>query len=604
MSSMRQERPAGRTQDRQPGEQRGEVAVDLAVFAWEWTRVVAGTSWVTEDRTVVADRLTRLTSALADALTTEPFAPEAGIEVGEALVRIGYAAPDALARTVTLLQQRLRADLGLPAAVDERLAQLVGAVCLGFTRALRSRTLDEQEAIRVSAVRAWQRAESALREQAMRNPLTGLPNRSGFAHDLGQLAAQVSRGAIDGTVTACLLAITDLPSVDHDAGRDVGDAVLRVLADRLRTRFTGPTEFVAHLGRDEFIVAAVDQPDAGDATGPRLASAQELITAPVTVDGRRYAVSVATGLVARPAQRTDAVRLLRDADRAASWARSQGRDSIAIFDRDREARERCERELAADLPDAIEQGRLTAHYQPIVVPDTRDVAALEVLARWPHPRHGTVPPSQIVRLAEHGGLTRVLGRSMLRRACEQARAWLSDLGSPPLVSVNMFPAQLTDPHTPGTVTEVLEQTGLPPSSLQLEISERTLLSDRRALRTMADLAALGVLVVVDDFGTGQANVAQLAELPDHGVHGLKLPKDFLARVGPDGTACHATTPGRAVQVLASTIDLAHQLTLRVTVEGVESERHHQLIQSLGADLAQGWFYGHPAASDVTSQHLR
>jgi diguanylate cyclase len=592
------------SQARRPADAQGEASVDLAVFAWEWTRVLAGTSWVAEDRTVVADRLKGLTSQLADALVAEPFAPDIGIEVGEALVRTGYVAPTALARTVTLLQRRLRPSLALPVAdtgdaLDDRLAELTGMVCHGFTRALRDRTLDEQEAIRGSALLAWQRAEAALREQAMRNPLTGLPNRSGFARDLAPLAAEVD----EWTVTACLLVVTDLPSVDHIAGREVGDAVLRVLAERLRTRFTGPTELVAHVGRDEFIVAAVDRPDAGDATGPRLASAQQLITAPVVVDGQRFAVSVAAGLVARPAERTDAAGLLRDADRAASWARSQGRDGVAIFDGDRDAREALDRELATDLPDAIANSRLTPHYQPIVTPATGRVEAVEVLARWPHPRQGMVQPDRFLRLVERGGLTEALGHGLLRQACEQAGTWRGSLPFPPLVSVNVFPAQLADRHTPATVAEVLEDTGLPPSSLQLEISEQAMLSDPRVLRGMADLAAFGVFVVVDDFGAGRANLAKLAELPDRGVTGLKLPADLLTYVGPQATACHDATSGRAVQILAATVNLAHDLGLNVTVEGVDTRHQHELICDVGVDLAQGWHYGHPAPAPTTTKLL-
>jgi diguanylate cyclase (GGDEF)-like protein len=582
------------------------AAVDLAVFAWEWTRVLAGTSWVAEDRTVVADRLTRLTSRLAGALRAEPFAPEAGIEVGEALVRFGYVAPDALARTVTLLQERPLADLrpaGTAAgstAAEGRLAQLVGAVCLGFTRALRNRTLDEQEAIRSSALLAWQRAEAALREQALHDPLTGLPNRAGFARDLEPMTAH----GTTGTVTACLLVVTDLPAVDDVAGREVGDAVLRGLAERLRSRYDGPSELVAHVGREEFIVAAVDHHDGTDTTGLRLAGAQELLSAPVYVDGQRFVVSVAAGLVARPAGRTDAARLLRDADRAASWARSRGRDAVAIFDGARDAREAHDRELAADLPAAIDSGGLAPHYQPIVAPATGRLVAVEMLARWPHPRQGLVPPSRFLRLAERGGLSEALGRSLLRQACRQAAAWRASLAAPPVVSVNVFPMQLAGRHTPGAVAEVLDEAGLPAPALQVEISEQSVLSDPRVLRGIADLAALGVHVVVDDFGTGRANVAQLAELPEHGVRGIKLPADFLTRIGPDGSGCHDTTAGRAVRVLAGTVDLAHDLGLQVTVEGVETAGQHRLVEDLGVDLAQGWHHGRPAAADATTRLLR
>jgi EAL domain-containing protein (putative c-di-GMP-specific phosphodiesterase class I) len=172
------------------------------------------------------------------------------------------------------------------------------------------------------------------------------------------------------------------------------------------------------------------------------------------------------------------------------------------------------------------------------------------------------------------------------------------------VSVNVFPAQLAGRHTPGAVAEVLDEAGLPASALEVEISEQSMLSDPRVLRGMADLAAFGVHVVVDDFGTGRANVAHLAELPEHGVRGIKLPADFLARIGPDGSACHDTTAGRAVRVLAWTVDLAHDLGLQVTVEGVETAGQHDLVEALGVDLAQGWHHGRPADAEATTRLLR
>jgi diguanylate cyclase len=568
--------------------------VDTAVFAWEWARMLAGTSWVAADRTEIAERLRELTGRLLEALDAEPFEESAGIDIGAAVVEIGFAAPDALARTVRLLARRLPA-----AAPDaDRLAALIGMVAHGFVRAVRDRTLDEQEAIRSSALLAWQRARAQQLEHVLHDPLTGLLNRAGFGMRMAELIDHTPPRRVVG---ACLMCLDGFDTLDRCLGRDVGDRLLETVAGRLAARFRGDGELVARVGRDEFIVTGIDDVGAEDAVAQRLAQVQLAVHEPIVLDDRSIVLSTSSGLVARSAERTEPDRLLRDADLAASWARSRGPGGVAVFDGYRAARQVRDVELTADLPAAIKGGGLQAHYQPIVSLRDGGVVAVEALARWPHAEHGMLTPDRFLHLAERGGLLTAVGRAMLSQACVQARTWQLELARAPMVAVNVAADQLADRQTVRDVVTVLERTGLPPALLQLEITEHAALDDPAALRVIRDLAGCGVELSIDDFGTGRAHLAQLPELPANGVRTLKLPVDFVQfRAGrpavPDDAA--------RVRLLGSVIDLAHGLDLKVTVEGVETAEQDALVGRLGADHGQGAFYAAPDTADVIGDRLR
>jgi diguanylate cyclase len=571
-------------------------ALDTALFAWEWARVLVGTSWVVDDRTEIAERLRGLTLELVQALELEPFVPTAGISIGESLVKAGFASPDALARTTTLITQRLLPDLrptGQPdqePVLDHRLAELVGMICLGFVRAVRDRTLEEQEAIRGSAMLAWERARADQRAYALRDPLTGLFSRDGFIARLGELIERSPAGVVG----ACLLTVDGFDALDHGLGRGAGDRLLATVGKRLAARFGADGELVARVGRYEFIVAAIDDADARrprDTAAERLAAAQRAVREPISLDRRSIVLSTSSGLIARPTERTDPDGFLRDVDLAATWARSRGPGGVAVFDGARAAREVSDLALTADLPEAIDGGRLRPHYQPIVVLGSGQIVAVEALARWSHPRLGLLSPDQFIPLAERGGLISTLGRAILQQSCIQGQIWRTSLVRPPVVAVNLSAVQLADRQTVRDVVTVLEQTGLPPALLQLEITEHAALDEAGTLRIIRDLADVGVGLALDDFGTGRAHLAHLPELPAHGVHTLKVPADFLHR--PPAGSGEAAADSARVQVFASIIDLAHRLGMQVTAEGIETPAHDGLVRELGADLAQGSYYCPP-----------
>lgn len=599
-------------------------ALDTALFAWEWARALVGTSWVVADRTVIAEHLRGLTRQLVEALQQDPFAPAAGIMIGQSLVQAGFASPDALARTTILITQRFLEDLDLahgsppldaagtgtgagPATparpadgwLRERLAELVGMLSLGFVRAVRDRTLEQQDAIRSSALLALDRARADQRASTLRDGLTGLLNRDGFTARLGQLIER----SPEGVVGICLLSLGGFEALDRGLGRDVGDQLALTVAKRLAARFDGDHELVARVGRDEFIVAAIDGIGGGsvqDAVASRLAAAQSLVRESIIIDGQPVVLWTSFGLVARPAGQTDPEVILRDADLAGSWGRARGPGEVAVFEAERASRQISDLALTAELPAALANNQLVPHYQPIISLRTGRIEAVEALVRWPHPKHGLLAPHRFLHLADRGGLMSSLGRAVLQQACRQGKIWQTELVRPPVVAVNLAAVQLTESGTVSDVVAVLEQTGLPADLLQLEITEHAALSEPGTLRIIRDLAGVGVGLALDDFGTGRAHLAQLAELPSHGVGTLKLPADFLhRRPGTDGLA----DDDARIHVFTAMIQLAHGLGMEVTVEGVETAAHHALVLGLGADLAQGAYYACPDRAEVTSRLL-
>jgi diguanylate cyclase (GGDEF)-like protein len=573
-----------------------EEAIEVAVFAWEWARMLVGTSWIVADRTVIASELRELTLQLVATLEEEPSTPSAGISVGQKLVEMGFASPDALSHTVTLLGLQFLPALGLTHVDRDRLDVLIGRLSLGFVRAFRDRTLEQQDAIRSSALLALERTRADQRASALRDDVTGLPNRGGFTAALEPLLSAHPRGVVG----ICVLALGGFEALDRGLGRSVGDQLLATVAARLVNRFAGEHELVARVGRGEFLVAAVDGDHDPDALAKRITAAQDTLRESIVLNGTPIMLSTSFGVVARAVQQTDPEVILRDADLAVSWARSRGPGSVQFFDVERAALQISELRLTAEIPGALDDGSLQPHYQPIVSLQTGRIDTVEALVRWVHPEHGLLAPDRFLHLAARGGLMSTLGRAVLRHACRQGRAWQQTLAQPPVIAVNLSESQLIDFETVRDVITILEETGLPAELLQLEITEHAALNDPATLEIIGDLSKIGVGLALDDFGTGQAHMSRLGALPGHGVRTLKLPADFLH---PAHGIDVADDPLRRL-IMATTINLSHDLGLQVTVEGVETAAHDALVRELGADLAQGSFYYRPEPAATISWQLR
>lgn len=552
----------------------------------ELARAARETSYVAMDRRQLEDYLQAVLARVIRALVAEPFSTQTAYTVGAELVGAHFTGPEMSGRLVKILGSRLLVDLDLDTpAYRTRLAAVLGAISTSFARALRDQTLDDQEGIRRAAHLAQEQAERALRDsedrrwaEARRDPLTGLPNRVGFTEHLTDVLADAGPSDRIGLV---LLNLDRFQAINDTIGPDAADQLLAAVADRFRDHLPAGA-VLARIGGDEFalLVPATDSADDLVKFADTLLAA--LTSEPVYAGATPLNLTASAGLIERPATSVDANELLRAADIALSWSKTDGRNRCRLFDPDRNASDTTRWTLAAELPTALRDRQLVVHYQPMINLADGGLHAVEALVRWRHPRHGMLLPGRFIPAAEETGLVVPLGRYVLTAACAEAATWADVTGNPPLISVNLAAAQLRDPGFLGDVLAILAATGLPPERLQFEILETAVLHpDDDALSTLHALTDAGIHLAIDDFGTGHANHTYLRRLP---LHELKLAAEFVTRVGgPDAERLDQ-------QIAASLIDLGHTLGLTVTAEGVETAEQAAWLRTAGCDTAQGWHY--------------
>ncbi len=426
--------------------------------------------------------------------------------------------------------------------------------------------------------------EASLAHQASRDALTGLLNRRRLLELLSEDLVTSRTGRIEPP-GLLFLDLDDFKQVNDELGHQAGDALLLEVSRRLREAVR-EGDVVSRFGGDEFAVLCRglhDEADAGDVARRVL----EAVTGPVVLGTATLTVSGSLGVVVAGPSHLEAEDVLRDADIAMYQAKAAGKDRWALFDEQARARARERVELAHDLRRAVEQDRLEVHYQPVVrltAPGDRPgLASVEALARWTHERHGDVPPSDFIELAEESGLVPQLGLQVLRRSCAQLVAWQRELGSdaPRTVSVNVSALQLRHGDFAETVATVLAETGLAGSSLCLELTETVVMHDENAVAACFwRLHELGVRIAIDDFGTGYSSLAVLRRLP---FDTLKIDRSVVPEFTTD-----AYDP-----VVAAVVGLGHAMGLAVVAEGVETLAQAEGLRLLGCPLAQGYLYGRP-----------
>jgi len=438
----------------------------------------------------------------------------------------------------------------------------------------------------VEDVTEQRRAEARLQRQAWHDSLTDLPNRA-LLHE--RIAAALGDAPDAPAPLALLLLDLDHFKEINDAfGHQRGDALLCGAADRLRgVARAGDT--IARLGGDEF---AVLLPGADAAGAVRVAHAiRAALDAPLTIDGQMLRVGASVGIALAPTHGADGTTLLRRADMA-MYAAKRGRLGQALYEpaQDQHSPERLA--LIVALRDAIEQGALTLHYQPQVDLASGRVCGVEALVRWPHPERGLIPPDAFIPLAEQTGLIAPLTKWVLAEAIRQAREW-QRAGLLLGVSVNLSMWNLHDPALPDRVAALLQDHGLSAAWLRLELTESALMADTdRTMDVLTRLAALGVCLAVDDFGSGYSSLAYLKRLP---VDELKIDKGFVREMATN------ETDGA---IVASTVALGHALGLRVVAEGIEDRAAWTLLAGMGCDVAQGYYLSRPLPPDALVRWLR
>jgi diguanylate cyclase (GGDEF)-like protein/PAS domain S-box-containing protein len=422
------------------------------------------------------------------------------------------------------------------------------------------------------------RAEDRIRHLALHDSLTGLPNRALFQDRLRQALAEARRH--HRRAALLLLDLDHFKDINDVLGHAAGDRFLAEIARRLDA-CVRESDTVARLGGDEFALILTELQFPEDAALVAR-KAVRTVAECFRLEDQDVQTTASVGITIYPADTEDADRLLRDADLALYRAKAEGRNTYRFYAAAMGAQVEARRALERDLRMAIERRELELYFQPQLDLAAGCIDGAEALARWRHPRRGTVPPSKFIPLAETSGLIVPLGEWALREACRQARAW-RDAGLPPLtVAVNLSLAQCRNDDLARTTGRALQASGLEPRWLELEVTESLFLHPNDdQFNRLQRLRKQGVRVSIDDFGTGYSSLGRLRGLP---VDKIKIDGSFVAGVGndPDSEA-----------IVRAVISLGRSLGLRVLAEGVETGAQYEFLRAEGCDAAQGFHIAQP-----------
>jgi diguanylate cyclase (GGDEF)-like protein/PAS domain S-box-containing protein len=432
-----------------------------------------------------------------------------------------------------------------------------------------------------------QRAESRIWHVANHDALTGLPNRALFQDRLGHALAQAQRR---GTKVALVFVDIDrFKSINDTLGHALGDRLLKEVAARLQAVLRAE-DTVARLGGDEFVVLLGDI----ESTGNLVDFTERMrccLLPPIVLEGHALHVSASFGVSRFPDDAGDGAVLMRHADTAMYHAKAAGRNAVRVFVPEMNVAVSRFFEIESKLPQALEDGQFELYYQPVVDTGSGAVVAMEALIRWR--RDGQlISPVDFIPVAEESGMILPIGTWALREACRQAVAW-RDAGLGTLtMAVNLSARQFRQPDLARQVGEILEETGLAPSQLELEITESTLMNQADdTLATLRQLADMGIALAVDDFGTGYSSLNYLKRFP---VHKLKVDQSFVRDICVDHDDA---------AIVGAIIDLSRNLGLVSQAEGVESAAQRDALHAAGCTYCQGYHFSRPLSAKAAERFL-
>ena len=431
------------------------------------------------------------------------------------------------------------------------------------------------------------RFEAELEQKGFYDPLTQLPNRAMFDKRVERLVTR-SRllGSAGPLFAVAWLDLDRFKCINESLGHGAGDELLVRTARRMEACLR-PGDVLARVVGDQFTILLDDLHSESDAV--RVAERiQNAMTVPLTVAGTEVFTSVSIGITLSSSGYLRPDDMLRDAYTALYRAKAAGRARHEVFDPDMHRRAVDQLQLETDLRRAVDRQEWIVHYQPIVDLRTRRLAGFEALARWRHPCRGLVMPDAFIPTAEETGLIRPLGMWVLRESCRQMRHWQEQYSViPPLgIAVNLSTRQLTQTDLAAQVHGILEETGLPPSCLTLEITESALMHSLQAgAAVLQELHQMGLHLDVDDFGTGYSSLAYLQSFP---VQTLKVDRSFI-------TCMHSGA--QQSEIVRAIVGLAHNLGMDVTAEGVETPEQIESLSALNCRRAQGFYFSRPLPAE-------
>jgi len=429
-----------------------------------------------------------------------------------------------------------------------------------------------------------QRSEDRIAHMARHDALTDLPNRMLLLEQLNHEIKRVKRGEC---LAVLCLDLDQFKSVNDALGHHIGDELLKLVGERLRG-CTRELDVVARMGGDEFAIIMTQMEQAADAAtlSKRI---RDSVIKPYQVEGHQIVTDISIGISVAPMDAVESDELLRNADMALYDAKSDGRGTFRFFEPEMNTRMKVRRELEMDLRKALATEQFELHYQPLVVLETNDVNGFEALLRWNHPTRGMVSPVDFIPIAEETGLIVPLGEWVLKAACNEAVNWPEHIK----VAVNLSPAQLNSRNLVSMVTSVLNETGMPPHKLQLEITETVLLQNTfTTLATLHELRKMGVQIALDDFGTGYSSLSYLRSFP---FDKIKIDRSFIQDLS------NGAEPLAIVNAVAG---LAKCLNMTSTAEGVETQQQMDVLQAIGCTEMQGYLFSHARPANEIRQFFQ
>jgi diguanylate cyclase (GGDEF)-like protein len=447
--------------------------------------------------------------------------------------------------------------------------------------------------------------EQRIRHMAHHDELTGLPNRSLIRDRLDQAVRNARRNG--GTLALAFVDLDGFKLVNDGLGHNAGDELLKVVAGRMQSCLRR-NDTLGRLGGDEFVILLNDVTDSPLALAPVLEKIREAVGEPVLIDSQAVQVGCSMGVVMYPRDGEDPKTLMMNADAAMYRAKELGKHNFQFYTREMNAsfeeklmlleglRKALDATLAAEAdPQAPDLSPSQFHllYQPKIDLRTGRIFGVEALIRWRHPEHGLVPPPRFIGLAEESGLIVGIGEWVVRSACRQAQRWREAGLAPLTVSVNVSARQFEEKHLVERVAGALQDSGLPPSALELEVTESLLMRDlNQALARMGELKAMGVSLSIDDFGTGYSSLSALKSFP---ISTLKIDKSFVRDLAH-------SSDDQAIAL--AVISLGHRMHLRVIAEGVETEEQRDFLRAHECDEMQGYLFSPPVAPERIAEMLQ
>ena len=429
------------------------------------------------------------------------------------------------------------------------------------------------------------RSEYKLKFQAFHDLLTGLPNRAWFNKQLSITIEQAKRS--QEPMAVVFLDLDGFKNVNDTLGHSMGDLVLQNFAKRL-SGCVRAGDTVARWGGDEFTVLLPKIRDANDTI--KLAQRiNEVLLHPMEIENHQLQIKTSLGISIYPQDGEEGETLLKNADAALRRAKEMGRNSYQFYSSSMTSKATLLLKLESLLQKALEQDQFILNYQPQVQLKTGKITEMEALLSWFHPELGQILPSKLIPLAEQTNLIIPVSYWVLKTACQQGVTWReAGIKSLP-IAVNFSPNQFQQPNLISMVQEILNETGLEPGLLEIEITEKAIRQDEIfAAQTLQDLCSLGVRISLDDFGTGNSSLTYLVKFP---FHPLKIDQSFLQYLQENQ---------RDIAVLSTLITLTKSLNLRVVAEGVETHPQLELLRSIDCEEVQGFWFSHPLrAEDAT-----